>query len=108
MPMAGFLQLAEAAGMSVVDRDEVVAAEEKVDVVGGEPVLLYLEVYAVQDQVEVTLVRLDLGMVNLAERVFDGQRMKLEGLGENRAPLVRRRRPQVHPHQHGRGGVEPS
>ena len=71
-------------------RDEIVRPEEEVDVARGEPVLLLPEVDAVQDQVEVAVVGFDLGMVDRAERVFDGERVKMKDVGQEPAFLGRR------------------
>ena len=46
---------------------------------------LRLEVDAVQDQVQVVAVGLDLGMVDLGERVFDRQLVEVEDVGEESA-----------------------
>ena len=54
--------MGDAAAQAVVDGDQVVRAEEEIRFVGVEEVLLALEVDAVQDQVEVMPVRLDLGV----------------------------------------------
>ena len=52
--------------VAVVDGDEIVRAEEEVDVVRVEAVLAALEVDAVQDDVEVAVVGLDLRVLRLA------------------------------------------
>ena len=82
---AHLVHLCDRARLPVVDGDEVVGAEEEVGVVRGEVVLAGLEVDAVQDQVEVAVVRLDLrdGGTS-ATRVLDGQRVEVEGVGEDR------------------------
>ena len=48
-----------------VNRDEVLRAEKEIDVLGPEAVLARAEVDAVQDQIQVVAVGLDLGMVEL-------------------------------------------
>ena len=45
-----------------------------------------LEVDAVEDEVEVVAVGLDLGMMELAERVLDRQLVEVEDVGEDAAP----------------------
>ena len=63
-------------------------AEEDVDLVRREAVLRGREVDAVQDQVEVVAVALDLGGLDLLERVLDGELVEGERLDEDARFLV--------------------
>ena len=62
----------------LVHRDEVVPAEEEVDVARLEALVLLPGFDAVQDQVQQLAVRLDLRQVHFRERVLDGQLVKVE------------------------------
>ena len=84
--------------MRPIDRDvplwtvtRYCAPEEEVDVLRAERVLLGLEVDAVEDQVEVVAVGFDFGMVDLGERVFDGQLVEVEDVGQDLRLLWRGR-----------------
>ena len=70
------LELGDRSRVAVVDRDEVVRADEEVDVVRGETLSARLEVDAVQDRVQVAVVRFDLRVMQLRPRVLDRQRME--------------------------------
>src|SRR5262245_20239857 len=104
---AELAQAGDAAAASVVDGHEVIASQEEVDVARGEPVLLLLEIDAVQDQIQVLLIRLDLRELNLAGRVLDRQRMEAERIDQNQLDLVARRLDQVDPQHDLRGWREP-
>src|SRR4030095_4740114 len=82
-------QFLNAARSAVVHRDEIVVPQKKVDVERGEPVLLHPVIDAVKDDVQVAVVALDLRIMDLAERVFDGERMKLERLPDDLLTLIR-------------------
>ncbi len=73
------------AGLAAVNRDEVVVAQEEIDVVRDEAVLARLEVDPVEDQVQVVAVRLDFGMMRGAESVFHRQVVEVEDVGEDAA-----------------------
>ena len=94
------------ARLTVVHGDQVVAAEEEVGVVRGEPVLRGPEVDAVQDQIHIAVVRLDLRMRHFGHRIFNGQRVKVKGIGKD-SELVRRGCGQVHPQVTPLPAVEP-
>ena len=64
--------------------------EEEVDVLGLEAVLAGLEVDAVENQIEVIAVRLDLGMMDLVERVLDGELVDVEDVRQEPRLLGRR------------------
>jgi hypothetical protein len=98
--------LGDGARLAVVDRDEVVRAEEEVGVVRGEVVLARLEVDAVQDDVEIAVVRLDLRMVHLGDRILDRERVEVKRVAEDPEVLVGRRR-QVHPDSDSARRLEP-
>ncbi len=80
--------------------------QEEVDVLGLEAVLAGLEIDAVENQIEVIAERLDLGMMNLVERVFDGELVDVEDVRQKPGLLGRR---VVHddPDQDVLPGVEP-
>ena len=86
---------------------EVIASKKKVDVARRETVLLLLEIDAVQDQVQIALIGLDLGKLNLAGRVLDGQRMEVKRVHEDALNLLARGRHQIYPQHDLRRGVEP-
>jgi hypothetical protein len=96
----------DAAPAAVVHGHEQGRREEEVDVVRGEAVRVGLEVDAVQDDVEVAVVRLDLRVVAGLERVLDRQLVKAEDLGEHTglgwSGLL-----QVGPDQHAAPGTKP-
>ena len=89
-----------------MDGDQVVGAEEEVDVVRREAVLRCLEVDAVQDQVEVAAVALDLRVMDLGERVLDRQLVEVEDVGED-AALLGRRAPRDRPRRSRRSREQP-
>ena len=73
-----------AARLTVVDGHQIRVAEKKIDVVRRERGFRLLVVDAVQDQVEVAVVALDLWMVHLGDGVFHGQWMEVEDVGKHR------------------------
>ena len=89
-----------------MDGDEILRAQEEIDVLGREAVLLGAEVDAVEDQVQIVAVRLDLRMVRFFERVFDRQIVELEHVGQD-ARLLRRRAAQIDPDPDAAVGEEP-
>ena len=77
--------LANRSRHSGMNRDEKLRTEEEIDVLGREAVLRCLEIDAVENDVQVVAVGFDFGMVPLAERVFDGEFVKVEDVAEDRA-----------------------
>ena len=86
--------------------DEIVGADEEVDVVRPEIVLLGPEVDPVQDDVEVAGILLDLRELQRASRVVHRKRVELEGIHQKGELGVGRLR-QVDPEHDGGGGTEP-
>src|SRR5215831_13359734 len=80
----------------MVDRDEVVASEEEVDVLCCEASLMLLHHDAVQNQIQEPVVTLDFRMVNLRERVFNRELVEMKRLAEQ-PRLVGTRRLDVDP-----------
>ena len=79
-----------------MNRDQELLAEEEVDVLCAEAVLALLKVDPVQDHVQIVAVRFNFRMVDLHERVFDGELVEVKDLRQD-AGLVRRRSAQVDP-----------
>jgi hypothetical protein len=69
---------------------EELVAQEDVHFVRRERVLRRLEVDAVEDQIEVTVVGLDLRRLDLVDRVLDGELVEREGIAEEVRLLVGR------------------
>ena len=67
---------------AVVKGDEILRPEEEIDFLRPELVLTRLEIDAVQDQIEVVAVGLDLRMMDFGERVLDGQLVEVKRVGE--------------------------
>src|SRR4029453_14018325 len=67
-----------------------------------------LEVDAVQDEIQVALVRFDLWNVDFAQSVFDRERVKLEGVRQDLLSFIRCRRRQVYPEHYPGRCVEPA
>src|SRR5688572_24214698 len=65
-----------------------------------------LEVDAVQNQIQIVGVRLDLRMVDFADRVLDRQLVKMEHVREDPG-FLRLRRAEIHPEHDPAGGIEP-
>src|SRR5687767_12915887 len=63
--------------------DQKLFAQKEVDVLGAEAAFALAEIDAVQDQIEVAAVGLDLGMMDLAQRVLDREIVELEDLTED-------------------------
>ncbi len=80
---ADVAQVRQRAREVVVHGHQELLAEEDVDLVRREAMLRGREVDAVQDQVEVVAVALDLGGLDLLERVLDGELVESERLGED-------------------------
>ena len=87
----------DAARLAVVDGDQVVGTKEEVHVPGAEFVLARVEVDAVEDDVQVAVVRLHLRVVDVAERVLDGEGVEVEGVREDGLSRLGRWSHQVHP-----------
>ena len=73
----------DGARATVVDRHQVVRADEEVHVVRGEPLLVGLEPDAVKDGVEIAVVGFDLGEMQVLASVLDRQRVKRERVAQN-------------------------
>ncbi len=107
VPRAVLAKRCDGAGMSVVNGHQEVAAEEEIDVVGGEPVLRLPEVDAVQDDIQIPVVGLDFRILHAAHRVLHRERVERERVGQNQR-LGNRRRRQVHPHERAGGRIQPA
>ena len=87
-------------GRLLVHRDEVVASEEEVDVVGGDPLLRLAGDDPVEDQVQQSVVGFDLRMMHFVERILDGEFVEVKRL-EQQPPLglfrIERDRPRRSP-----------
>jgi hypothetical protein len=79
-------------------RDEVVGAEEDVQLARDELIGGRVEAHAVDDQIDVSLVIVQLRMVDFGQGVFDGQRVEVERVLEDRR-LVDRRVLEIDPMQ---------
>ena len=90
VPRADPGQLVDRSGFPVMDGNQEPRRQEEVHVLGLEAVLAGLEVYAVENQIEVIAVRLDLGMMNLVERVLDGELVDVEDVRQEPRLLGRR------------------
>ena len=75
MLLTELLQFLNAARLAIVDGDEIVVAQEKIDVERCEPMLLHPEIDAVEDHVEIAVVALHLRIVDVAERILNRQRV---------------------------------
>ena len=62
---------------------QVLRTEEEVDLLCAKRVLFGLEIDAVEDEIQVVAVGLDLGMMDFRERVLDGQLVEMEDVGED-------------------------
>ena len=78
------VELLDRARRAVVDGDQELRRQEEVHVLGLEEVLPRLEVDAVEDQIQVVAVRLDLRMVDGVERVLDRELVDVEDVGRIR------------------------
>ena len=92
--------------LRVVDRDEVVRPQEEIGVVGRELVPRRREVDAVENQVQVAVIRLDLRELERAERILHGQVVEVEDAAQD-GGFFRRRRREIGPQRHAARGVEP-
>jgi hypothetical protein len=79
-----------------VNGHQILRTQEEIDVFRGEAMLRRLEVDPVKNQIEVIAVRFDLWMVNFRERIFHGELVEVEHVGQD-AGLVWRGRLQRHP-----------
>ena len=61
----------DAARSAVVHGDQVVGAEEEIDVARGELVFARAEIDAVQDEIEIAVVALDLRVMRVVQRILD-------------------------------------
>ena len=90
VPLADPGQLVDRPGLPVMDGNEELRRQEEVHVLGLEAVLAGLEVDAVENQIEIIAVRLDLGMMNRVERVLDGELVDVEDIRQEPGLLGRR------------------
>jgi hypothetical protein len=106
VPLTHGMHLLDRARLAIVHGHQVVRAEEEVRVVRREAMLRRAEIDAVEDQVDVAVVGLDLRVRHVGNRVFDGQRVKVEGLRQD-PELFGRRGCKIHPQHHIAAGAKP-
>jgi hypothetical protein len=93
--------------MAVVDGDEIGRPDEEIDVAGVEPALLArLEVDAVENRVEIAVVGFNLRVLRFGPRVFDRERMKRKGIGQEQR-FRNRRRGEIDPKEGARRRIQP-
>src|SRR5207253_1321983 len=93
--------------MAVVHGDEIRLAEKEIDVVRVEAALVCLIGDAVQDDVEVSVVRLDLRKLQRRHRVLDRERVKRERVAQYQGFRDGGRR-QIDPHDDTGRRIEPA
>ncbi len=106
IPLADAEHLGQGSGNAGVNGNQELLAEKEVDVLGLEAVFGLAEVDAVENQVQVVAVRLDLGMMNLGERILDGELVEVEHVAED-ADFVGGRSAEIHPDPHAAARLEP-
>ena len=90
-----------------MDGHQIVLAEKEVDVMGPDALAVAgVIVDAVENRVDVAVVRLNLGVLNGAPRVFDRQRMKRKRVAQNERFRNRRRR-EINPYIDRGTGQQP-
>src|SRR5882672_2302160 len=89
-----------------MDGHQKLRPEEEVDVLGAEAVFRLLEIDAVKNQIQVVAVGFDLGMVELAEGVFDRKLVEVKDVAEN-LRFVRRRLIQIDPDRDAASWFDP-
>jgi hypothetical protein len=107
VPRRVVAKVGQAFRMAIVNRDEVVGSDEEVDVVRAEAVLISsAESDAVEDDVEIPVVRLDLRVLPRRQRILDRQRMERErGAQEER--FRDRRRREIDPDERAGCRIQP-
>ena len=106
VPLTHLVHLLDRARLAIVHGHQVVRAEEEVGVVRREAMLGRAEIDAVEDQVDVAVVRLNLRVRHVGNGVLDGQRVEVEGVGQD-TKLFRRRGGKIHPQHHVAAGAKP-
>src|SRR6476469_6087137 len=89
-----------------MDGDEILRPEEEVDVLRGEAVLGGAEIDAVKNEIQVVAVRFDVWMVQFAEGILDGQRVKMKDVGQD-SRFFRGRLIEIDPDRHAASRLDP-